>query len=173
MAHRGERVISRKAIAQGMSDVLRCPVCSCAHFSLPMRMRPRVQRASGTPCALWILGAKNTCKARAQCVARTRSHFVVVPAYAGTHTPRPLLLKKEDNAHREKQLPPVAMGPGVRRDDYEFKPPALPPRAPLPPRPCRNPRSIFRSAPPAPAPPYGRGARPSPPSSEGRGRRSR
>src|SRR5205085_7829885 len=32
MAHRGERVISRKATAQGMSDVLRCPVCSCAHF---------------------------------------------------------------------------------------------------------------------------------------------
>ena len=30
-AHRGERVISRKAIAQGMSDRLRCPVCSCAH----------------------------------------------------------------------------------------------------------------------------------------------
>src|SRR5437868_6996343 len=27
---RGEPVISRKAIAQGMSDVLRCPVCSCA-----------------------------------------------------------------------------------------------------------------------------------------------
>src|SRR3954462_2607593 len=27
---RGELVISRKAIAQGMSDVLRCPVCSCA-----------------------------------------------------------------------------------------------------------------------------------------------
>ena len=30
---RGEPVISRKAIAQGMSDVLRCPVCSCAHSS--------------------------------------------------------------------------------------------------------------------------------------------
>jgi hypothetical protein len=30
---RGEREISRKAIAQGMSDVLRCPVCSCAPFS--------------------------------------------------------------------------------------------------------------------------------------------
>ena len=27
---RGERGISRKAIAQGMSDRLRCPVCSCA-----------------------------------------------------------------------------------------------------------------------------------------------
>ena len=51
-AHRGERVISRKAIAQGMSDVLRCPVCSCAHFLSTLRMRPRVQRASGIPCAL-------------------------------------------------------------------------------------------------------------------------
>ena len=30
--HQGERAISRKAIAQGMSDCLRCPVCSCAHF---------------------------------------------------------------------------------------------------------------------------------------------
>ena len=34
---RGERDISRQAIAQGMSDVLRCPVCSCAfllvHFA--------------------------------------------------------------------------------------------------------------------------------------------
>ena len=54
MAHRGERVISRKAIAQGMSDVLRCPVCSCAHFLCTLRMRSRVQRASGIPCALWI-----------------------------------------------------------------------------------------------------------------------
>jgi hypothetical protein len=31
---RGELGISRKAIAQGMSDALRCPVCSCApHYS--------------------------------------------------------------------------------------------------------------------------------------------
>ena len=49
---RGEPVISRKAIAQGMSDCLRCPVCSCAHFFYPLHMRPRVQRASGIPCAL-------------------------------------------------------------------------------------------------------------------------
>jgi hypothetical protein len=49
---RGERDISRKAIAQGMSDVLRCPVCSCA-FSLPnLHTGPRVQRASGIPCSL-------------------------------------------------------------------------------------------------------------------------
>src|SRR4051794_30318541 len=52
--HRGEHVISRKAIAQGVSDVLRCPVCSCAHFLCTLRMRPRVQRASGIPCALFI-----------------------------------------------------------------------------------------------------------------------
>ena len=32
---RGEREISRKAIARGMSDCLRCPVCSCAIFVLP------------------------------------------------------------------------------------------------------------------------------------------
>ena len=49
---RGEHEVSRKAIAQGMSDVLRCPVCSCAHFLCTLRMRPRVQRASGIPCAL-------------------------------------------------------------------------------------------------------------------------
>ena len=28
--HRGEREVSRKAIAQGMSECFRCPVCSCA-----------------------------------------------------------------------------------------------------------------------------------------------
>ena len=50
---RGEHVISRKAIAQGMSDVLRCPVCSCAHFLCTLHTRPRVQRASGIPCALF------------------------------------------------------------------------------------------------------------------------
>ena len=38
MAHRGERVISRKAIAQGMSDVLRCPC-------MLMRTLFRVDRA--------------------------------------------------------------------------------------------------------------------------------
>src|SRR2546430_6449407 len=53
MAHRGDHAISRKAIAQGMSDVLRCPVCSCAHSLCTPRMRPRVQRASGIPCALF------------------------------------------------------------------------------------------------------------------------
>src|SRR4029079_11707271 len=56
---RGDHVISRKAIAQGMSDVLRCPVCSCAHSFYPLHMRPRVQRASGIPCALFLKRAKS------------------------------------------------------------------------------------------------------------------
>ena len=56
---RGERDISRKAIAQGMSDRLRCPVCSCAS-SLPiLHTRPRVQRASGIPCSLPLEGQRN------------------------------------------------------------------------------------------------------------------
>ena len=49
---RGEREISRQTIAQGMSDVLRCPVCSCAAFCTISHTRPRVQRASGIPCSL-------------------------------------------------------------------------------------------------------------------------
>src|SRR5271154_6945239 len=32
---RGERGGNRKTIAQGMSDCLHCPVCSCAIFFLP------------------------------------------------------------------------------------------------------------------------------------------
>jgi hypothetical protein len=76
-AHRGERVISRKATAQGMSDVLRCPVCSCAHLLPVLRMRPRVQRASGIPRALRFSrgSRKINCKPRAQCVARSRLHI--------------------------------------------------------------------------------------------------
>jgi hypothetical protein len=56
---RGERVISRKAIAQGMSDVLRCPVCSCAVFySCILHTRSRVQRASDIPCSLSFEGQR-------------------------------------------------------------------------------------------------------------------
>jgi hypothetical protein len=71
-AHRGERVISRKAIAQGMSDALRCPVCSCALSSTPSHTRPRVQRAPGIPCALCLERREVTGKARAYCAARSR-----------------------------------------------------------------------------------------------------
>jgi len=56
-AHRGDRDISRKAIAQGMSacSPLTCMlVCACllAH----LHTRPRVQRAPGIPCSLYLGG---------------------------------------------------------------------------------------------------------------------
>ena len=73
---RDEREISRQAIAQGMSDVLRCPVCSCAHssthctrdrgcsahpaFPAPSFSRDNNKHSSGSPAArsrtcIWCL----------------------------------------------------------------------------------------------------------------------
>jgi len=68
---REERDISRKAIAQGMSDRLRCPVCSCAIFLSPLHTGPRVQRASGIPCSL-VVSRDNERRPRACGAARTR-----------------------------------------------------------------------------------------------------
>ena len=85
---RGDHVISRKAIAQGMSDVLRCPVCSCAHSFYPLHMRPRVQRASGIPCALCLERAKIPANLGRN-ASREREHtFGVVLANAGTQYSR-------------------------------------------------------------------------------------
>jgi hypothetical protein len=86
--HRGERAISRKAIAQGMSDVLRCPVCSCAYSLLPSHTRSRVQRASGIPCALCLERAKRSAKLRAQCAARTRRCIPSASRYEQEFTSR-------------------------------------------------------------------------------------
>ena len=72
---RGELVISRKAIAQGMSDALRCPVCSCAHFFYPLHMRPRVQRAPGIPCALCLEGANYRQNSRTTCRENAKVSF--------------------------------------------------------------------------------------------------
>ena len=55
---RGERVISRKAIAQGSRIASAEPVCSCASSSI-LHTRPRVQRASGIPCSLPLEGQRN------------------------------------------------------------------------------------------------------------------
>ena len=52
--HRGERGISRKPLRRGCPGASAEPVCSCAPL-LPLRMRPRVQRAPGIPCALWFI----------------------------------------------------------------------------------------------------------------------
>jgi hypothetical protein len=51
--HRGEHEVSRKAIAQGMSECspLTCMLV-CAFLCAVWHTRPRVQRAPGIPCAL-------------------------------------------------------------------------------------------------------------------------
>jgi hypothetical protein len=67
---RDEREISRRAIAQGMSDCLRCPVCSCALSFALLHTRPRVQRASGIPCSLPLEGQRHAnlgCRAPREC----------------------------------------------------------------------------------------------------------
>ena len=59
----GRARISRKAIAQGMPDCLRCTcMLVCAFFCASMHTRPRVQRAPGLPCALFIWGRRTKLK---------------------------------------------------------------------------------------------------------------
>jgi len=47
---------------------------------------------------------------------------LVVPAKAGTHTPRPEFVGKKDHDLCAKQFPLVVMGPGLRRDDQAVSP---------------------------------------------------
>jgi hypothetical protein len=53
-SRRGEHGISRKPSRREGRIASAEPVCSCAPFSLLMHARPRVQRAPGLPCALFI-----------------------------------------------------------------------------------------------------------------------
>ena len=100
--HRGERVISRKAIAQGRPGVLRCPVCSCALCFVPSHTRSRVQRAPGLPCALSIRGREVSCKARADDAARSRSR--IWPSLSATNAERLCMrAQREPGIHRARQ----------------------------------------------------------------------
>ena len=72
--HRGERGISRKPLCRGCPGASAEPVCSCAPL-LPLRMRPRVQRAPGIPCALWLWRDNDMTKLGCIRVARMRSHI--------------------------------------------------------------------------------------------------
>jgi hypothetical protein len=49
---RGERAIAVKPLRREGRMLSAGPVCSCAHFLVPLHTRPRVQRAPGLPCAL-------------------------------------------------------------------------------------------------------------------------
>ncbi len=72
---RGDHGISRKAIAQGRPGVLRCPVCSCAAFFV--QTAHETAGAARTRSSLRPLfgGQGISGKARAQCVARSRSRI--------------------------------------------------------------------------------------------------
>src|SRR5881392_2525063 len=70
-AHRGEREVSRKAIAQGVSECFRSPVCSCApnaHFLAHETAGAARTRHSLRP--LFGEGGKEFVKARAKHAAR-------------------------------------------------------------------------------------------------------
>jgi hypothetical protein len=52
--HRGEHEVSRKPLrGESRSDSAE-PVCSCAFSYVHLHARPRVQRAPGFPCALYL-----------------------------------------------------------------------------------------------------------------------
>ena len=71
--HRGEHEISRKPLRRESRIASAGPVCSCAFFCAFVHTRPRVQRASGFPCALLFFSeGGNRRKARAQRAARSR-----------------------------------------------------------------------------------------------------
>src|SRR5215813_10989363 len=58
---RGERGVSRKAIAQGVPVVSALPVY-LVRVLLFLRASLRVRPAPGTPCALFSLGGRDSCK---------------------------------------------------------------------------------------------------------------
>src|SRR4029078_6214354 len=101
---RGEYVISRKAIAQGMSDVLRCPVCSCAHSFYPLHMRPRVQRASGIPCALFSIEGEEFPADLGRNASRDRETVSAVIASEATCPPKPWRRRKQSIARRNERM---------------------------------------------------------------------
>src|SRR5689334_19420721 len=70
--HRGDHDISRKAIAQGRPDALRWTCMLVCVFFAQLHTRPRVQRAPGLPCALYLSRARFPGTPRAHGAARMR-----------------------------------------------------------------------------------------------------
>ena len=72
---RGDHGISRKAIAQGRPGVLRCPVCSCALCFVQTAHETAGAARTRSSLRPLMRGREVSGKARAQCVARSRSHI--------------------------------------------------------------------------------------------------
>ena len=124
--HRGDRVISRKAIAQGRPGVHRCPVCSCAAFLVQIAhetagaartrssLRPLFSRARKFLAKLGRIASRE-CEAafRPRCIYNHRRRPGLDPGPIRRGPPvRTLALETFC-----KQYSPRSMGPGVRRDD--------------------------------------------------------
>src|SRR5438445_13759050 len=74
--HRGERAISRKAIAQGRPECSRCPVCSCAFlFAQIARETAGAASTRSSLRPLFRRGQEVAGKPRTQCAARSR-HYI-------------------------------------------------------------------------------------------------
>jgi hypothetical protein len=87
--HRGEHEISRNPLRRESRIASAGPVCSCAFFCAFVHTRPRVQRASGFPCALlFFSGGGNRPKARAHRVARSRIYVCNESGYSWERTVR-------------------------------------------------------------------------------------
>src|SRR4029450_4268297 len=120
--HRGEHEVSRKAIAQGMSECFRCPVCSCAPNA-----RSLAHETAGAACtrhslrSLFRRGTTNL-----QNLGRNAPRDCERTPYP----PRRPGERRDPYAAAEivrtrwstallQQQPTVAMGPCFRRDDSE------------------------------------------------------
>jgi hypothetical protein len=84
---RGERGISRKTIVQGMPGCSDCTcmlVCACYCF---LHARPRVQRAPGVPCALFLCGRNDLQGPGETRRGNAEVCFVVIASEAKQSTP--------------------------------------------------------------------------------------
>src|SRR5947207_9952747 len=110
--HRGEHEVSRKAVAQGMSECFRSPVCSCAPFYAQFGTRDRGCSAHPAfPAPSLRGGRQRICITRAQIVSRDQ--FL-----SSLRTQGPI---RRGGSDLEKwsttllnQLNPVVMGPCSR-----------------------------------------------------------
>jgi hypothetical protein len=100
---RGEFGISRQPTAQGTPECSDCTcMLVCVFHAHALHTRPRVQQAPGVPCASrfggetnWQGPGGNAPRERGVIFGLLRALLSVVPANAGTHTPRRMLFCRD------------------------------------------------------------------------------
>src|SRR5437762_11729967 len=119
--HRGEHEVSRKAIAQGMSECFRCPVCSCAptvqflaHETAGAArtrhsLRPRSSREAKEFASL---GRNRAARILFVVPDKRAQRALIRDPYAAAG-----IVRTRWSTTLLQQQPPVFMGPGLRRGD--------------------------------------------------------